>query len=345
MDMRFSVIIPACGRIGPLKFTLNSVRRSLYSFGNCGEVVLVDDGSEEPLAREDLLKKSDNQIRILRKENGGSISARLAGLKEARGDVVLFLDSDDLIHPAKLDAHYAAHSREDVDAVYDDISEVRLLENYEAEFTGGWTLPLAKNGIDLLLKIQPLPHGISFKRSYLLKTLEEPLIPPFRKFDWVGDVWNYYNMLIAPPRFAKIHRPLTAVGPHTDFRFSRNWERLAVEALLLVEAFVQRCPIEPSTIEARIAVGETAFDSWRRLPRDFPPVFADRLLSVWRHSPRGPIKCLGGKWFSFLAALVGPEMAAKIMKLRNHSYSSCRTIDPTALKKLLTRLDSHESLW
>jgi len=60
------------------------------------EVILVDDGSPDncPQICEELAK-SDVRIKVIHKKNGGSSSARNAGVSIARGKYIQFLDSDD----------------------------------------------------------------------------------------------------------------------------------------------------------------------------------------------------------------------------------------------------------
>lgn len=60
------------------------------------EIILVDDGSPDtcPLLC-DRLASADNRIRVLHKVNGGLSDARNAGLALAKGDYVVFVDSDD----------------------------------------------------------------------------------------------------------------------------------------------------------------------------------------------------------------------------------------------------------
>ncbi len=62
------------------------------------EIILVDDGSPDRCPQMcDELAKNDSRIIVIHKENGGLSSARLAGFKEASGEYVLFVDSDDYI--------------------------------------------------------------------------------------------------------------------------------------------------------------------------------------------------------------------------------------------------------
>lgn len=71
---------------------------SLLPIGNNCEVLLVDDGSQDSsinIATE--FSDRFNNVEILRKANGGLSSARNYGLQFAKGDYVIFFDSDDYI--------------------------------------------------------------------------------------------------------------------------------------------------------------------------------------------------------------------------------------------------------
>lgn len=63
------------------------------------EIILVNDGSNDnSLIICKQWSKTDPRIKIIDKENGGVSSARNAGLKEAKGDWIIFIDSDDWIN-------------------------------------------------------------------------------------------------------------------------------------------------------------------------------------------------------------------------------------------------------
>lgn len=62
------------------------------------EIILVDDGSPDNCsAMCDEWAKKDNRIKVIHKENGGVSSARNIAIKNATGDLIEFVDSDDFI--------------------------------------------------------------------------------------------------------------------------------------------------------------------------------------------------------------------------------------------------------
>ena len=60
------------------------------------EIILVDDGSDDRCPDIcDLYKTKDNRIKVIHKENGGLVSARKAGLSQATGEYIGYVDGDD----------------------------------------------------------------------------------------------------------------------------------------------------------------------------------------------------------------------------------------------------------
>ena len=99
------------------------------------EVICVNDGSPDS-SRDIILEyvRRDSRIRLIDKSNGGVSSARNRGVEEAVGEYVLFLDSDDFIHPQTLEIAMALGRKNSSDVVtwYKDSSyRVKAIIRYK----------------------------------------------------------------------------------------------------------------------------------------------------------------------------------------------------------------------
>lgn len=96
-----SVIIPVYNRENMLEECVASVQNQSYQNW---EVLLIDDGSTDGTKSICCcLKEKDSRIIFLETPHSGVSAARNKGLKEARGEYLFFLDSDDVIHPRLLE--------------------------------------------------------------------------------------------------------------------------------------------------------------------------------------------------------------------------------------------------
>ena len=93
--MLFSIIVPIYRVEQYIERCVRSLREQ--TFGDI-EIILVDDESPDACpALCDSYAKEDERIRVIHKKNGGLSDARNAGLAIARGEYVIFVDSDDYI--------------------------------------------------------------------------------------------------------------------------------------------------------------------------------------------------------------------------------------------------------
>jgi len=99
-NMLISVIVPIYNVEAFLCQCINSILEQLTEDM---ELILVDDGSPDrcPQICDEYAKK-DNRIKVIHKTNGGHVSAREAGLKAAKGDYIMFVDSDDWLEKSAI---------------------------------------------------------------------------------------------------------------------------------------------------------------------------------------------------------------------------------------------------
>jgi glycosyltransferase involved in cell wall biosynthesis len=102
-----SAIIPTYNRADRLKGALESV---LAQTLKVYEIIVVDDGSTDSTRSvvETLGLRAEQDIMYLRQSNRGPAAARNLGIREAGGDLLAFLDSDDRWLTRKLEIQVAA---------------------------------------------------------------------------------------------------------------------------------------------------------------------------------------------------------------------------------------------
>jgi len=98
-----SVIIPAYNRARVIVDCIESVFAQTFKDF---ELIVVDDGSTDETAG--VLQSYGNRLRYLVQENAGPGDARNYGIREAGGEYIAFIDSDDLWLPEKLEKQYSA---------------------------------------------------------------------------------------------------------------------------------------------------------------------------------------------------------------------------------------------
>lgn len=91
MPPKVSIIIPAYNAANYIEETLESVFKQTFTDY---ETIVVDDGSTDGTLK--LLQSYADKVTFLSKSNGGPASARNLGIRHARGELIAFLDSDDL---------------------------------------------------------------------------------------------------------------------------------------------------------------------------------------------------------------------------------------------------------
>jgi GT2 family glycosyltransferase len=107
-SLRVTVVIPYYRQRDALELTLTGLAAQTYP-SDLLEVIVVDDGSEEPLSLPERHLGLD--VTVLRQERAGfgAPRARNLGAAHARGELLLFLDADMIPEPGCVEAHARWH--------------------------------------------------------------------------------------------------------------------------------------------------------------------------------------------------------------------------------------------
>ena len=122
MKKKISIIIPVYNVEDYIDKCLNSViNQTLKDI----EIIVIDD--ETPDNSMDIVKryaKEDSRIKILKEKNKGQAGARNYGIKESKGEYLMFVDSDDYIADDMCEKLYDKAISENADIVYSNFLEV-----------------------------------------------------------------------------------------------------------------------------------------------------------------------------------------------------------------------------
>jgi len=178
---RVSVVVPTWNRKERLEEAIASILAQTYEDY---EIVVVDDGSTDG-TREWIERHPNPRLVYLRQENRGSSSARNAGIRAARGELIAFLDSDDLWLPRKLERQVPLFDRPEVGFVFCGSARVdgqgNVLETREPgpEYRGRAVRAMIRRNM------MPTPTVV-VRRSLALEAgpMYEDLV--------FGEDWNYW---------------------------------------------------------------------------------------------------------------------------------------------------------
>ena len=145
------------------------------------EIICVNDGStdESPRILKEL-EKQDSRIKVVDKPNGGLSSARNLGMKEASGEYILFLDSDDYLDLTALKTLYLYAKYYELDemfynaSVFFDTKEVEEENsNYSGYYRRNGFYPETLTGRELFVQLM---QNHDFKPSACLQILRREFL-------------------------------------------------------------------------------------------------------------------------------------------------------------------------
>lgn len=132
------------------------------------EIIVINDGCTDN-SIENIKKIKDKRIMIVDKENGGLSSARNRGIKEAKGEYIIFIDSDDFLK---------------YDNALEDI--YNIAEEYQCDIVCGNAL-IYHDDTDKY----PMKRSIEIKKSKILNPID--FLKKSMGFDWVPVPLYFYK--------------------------------------------------------------------------------------------------------------------------------------------------------
>ena len=177
--MKLSIIIPVYQVEHTLEQCVGSVLQQNFEGM---EIILVDDASPDNCPQIcDQLQQKHSNIRTIHQKNGGLSAARNTGIKEAKGDFITFVDSDDWLEPGTLHPLMGIlHNNPTID----------LLE-YPADIKGSSQLILGEkvydNATDYWTKTRAYEHTYAWNKIFRTSLFKDVSFPEGKVFE---DVWT-----------------------------------------------------------------------------------------------------------------------------------------------------------
>lgn len=165
---KISVVIPAYNNADVIAETLDSVVAQKFREH---EIIVVNDGSPDTEAFERAIRNHLEEIIYIRQRNQGAGPARNTAIEHARGDIIAFLDGDDVWLPDFLASQYVHMNRNGLDMVYCDAMLIGMNSALRRTFME--TAPSvgeADFNAILDLRCNVITSGVMAKKEFIVKT-------------------------------------------------------------------------------------------------------------------------------------------------------------------------------
>lgn len=198
--MQVSVVMPTYNRQAYLAEAIDSVLNQTFKDF---ELIVVDDGSTDDtrLLMQYFTEKDKRVKYLLNQTNSGISFSRNRGIKEAQGELIAVMDSDDIMSPDRLKKSLKA--LKDNDCVY-----TSYLQADENGRVNGLVEPEAPSKLNMkqILQTQMVPHVTMLGKKELFVYKDE-----YRSND---DLYLVARMFSLGVKFKKIREPLMIVRYH-----------------------------------------------------------------------------------------------------------------------------------
>jgi glycosyltransferase involved in cell wall biosynthesis len=200
------------------------------------EVIVVDDGSTDN-SRE-IIESYGEQIIPILKANGGQASAFNAGFAASRGEIICFLDSDDIWKPEKVAQVVSAFDEhQDIGWCFHSLDffskdSDKLARNEYTGLSGKYDLsPYVKRGKlnDKIPQFNLATSGMCFKRSLLKQILPMPEVIRITSDDYI----KYIALGLSPGFIILEDLALQRIHDSNAYTFRSDKQRLRAKIHVL----------------------------------------------------------------------------------------------------------------
>jgi glycosyltransferase involved in cell wall biosynthesis len=269
-----SVVIPCFRQARFLTACVESLQAQTYT---TWEAIIVNDGSPDN-TREvaSALQQKDSRVRYREQPNAGVASARNAGVSAATGQLLQFLDADDLLPPEKLAHGASIMAKAPLDFCFGDYAFLEpdgtLMSNEFCSPTFLTECPILELvlrwGIDLSIPI----HSFLFRLDFLSENGLNFDVRLHNNEDW--SLW--LDILRCKPNFQKLDGQ-TAIYRRNPASVTADRQRIGAGFLRAIDLQLQR-PCTPQLLRDALRIkrelvrynyGFSArgkFASWLELP-------------------------------------------------------------------------------
>lgn len=221
MDKTVSVIVPVYNVEKYLDRCMESIVQQTYS--NL-QIILVDDGAKDKSGTIcDTWKERDSRIVVIHQKNGGLSNARNTGIKQANGEYLIFVDSDDVVASSMIEQLVGLIETEDADISICGVSHIFDENDIKFEQNQTETISYNRNSAIMEMWYQksflPSAWGKAYKKrlfenlGFMERILFED-IDVMHELFWRSNKIVYKNV----PLYGYVHRENSI----TTTRFSKR---------------------------------------------------------------------------------------------------------------------------
>lgn len=237
-----SVVIPLYNKEASIKQSLMSVLSQSYQNF---EVVIVDDGStDNSVAKVEEIQ--DSRIRLIRQKNGGPSKARNTGVKNAKGEWILFLDADDEFLPEAL-LNFERAIIENPSIGFICAPFYRRIQG-KTSFAYSYTEKIIDNPFKeyCLGRLFPRTGAFVCKSEQCKQFLFDERIRRFEDLEWLFNIYKHVSVLTIKEPVLMNNLSFSAASHarknikedflgYLDFKGKSFWEKMALYSFFLGE--------------------------------------------------------------------------------------------------------------